>query len=798
MHARFDRPWEIWLVHHSHVDIGYTAPQWRVLPRHADYIATALDTCTATDHLPEESRFRWTCEVSCTVAQFLRRYPDRAQELFRRAREGRVEICGLYVQLTDLFAAELLEEALSLAMELADREEVPITTAMNDDVNGWPWGLPGILAKHGIRYFDTAINETRSLPVRPRPSPFWWIGPQGHTVLLWHGDSYLHGNMLDLKTPGAEERVKRYLARLAQTGYPHHVIETRIGGEFYDNAPPGAWLPETVERWNAAHDVPKLRLITPRTWFEEIEENWPEPIPRLEAGWPDWWADGNGSALYEAALVRRAQADIAAVHALEVCGAEIDSPRVQRATEAAMLFCEHTWGAWDSTDDPDGLNARAQWNYKAGYAYEAATEIGDCLRNSLKGLAAAATATERRGGPDAPAQAAGGGAAEIVVWNPLPWTRTDRVEILVPDRGILGSGVPNVASPQRQDRGPALFLVDQQSGDEIGVRREPAVITSARLAAQRITFVARDVPAQGRRRYRIVVGEPAAPAAASPMPTAAGREAAVAENRHFSVAVDPATGALESVRAGEGGRELVADAPYQLNQCVHETIDHPDGRQRLSTWESVQRNVPWRRTSPLARAVHRELLPYGEAIAATSAWDGGAELSSRVVLYHDIPRVDLENRLRKPWTDEAEAYYQAFPLAADSPTVYLDVPGAVMRPGIDQVPGSATDWHSVQHYFAVSDARWTTLVASPDVPLVQVNGINTGLWQEQLPPHNGTVMSWVLNNYWFTNFPARQGGRLDYRYSIAAWPTDFHTAADDATRFAREIRQPLRAVLLTR
>ncbi len=795
MPACFDRLWEIWLVHHTHVDIGYTAPQWRVLPRHADYIAAALDYCTATDDLPVECRFRWTCEVTCTVQQFLRRYPERGDELFRRVREGRVEICGLYVQLTDLFTEELLENALSFGDELAKRERLPITTAMNDDVNGWPWGLPGILARHGVRYFDTAINETRSLPVRPRPSPFWWIDPDGHAVLLWHGDSYLHGNMLDLRTPGADERVQAYLSRLAETGYPHNVVETRIGGEFYDNAPPGSWLPETVQRWNASHDVPKLRLITPRDWFEEVEAHWPRPIPRLQAGWPDWWADGNGSALYEAALVRAAQADIAAVRTLQAHGAEVDRPRVQRATEAAMLFCEHTWGAWDSTDDPDGLNARSQWNHKAGYAYEAATEISDCLDEALERTALAATEKPANGGAAATATVAHT-AAELVVWNPTPWERTDCVELLVPDRAILGSGVPKVAAPQRLDNGPAFFLVDQQDGREIGVHRQPAVITSARLAAQRVTFVAHGVPAHGMRRYRIAVGERFAAPGASPTRAAAAQAAVTAGNRHFALVVDPATGALESVRAGASRRELVAESTYRLNQCVYETIDHPDGRERLCTWKTIRRDVPWRRSSPRAQAIHTERLPYGTAVVTRSAWDGGAELSTRVVLYDDIPRMDLENVLRKPWTQEAEAYYHAFPVAADSPTVYLDVPGAVMRPGLDQVPGSATDWHSVQHYFAVADAHWTTVVASPDVPLVQVNGINTGRWQEELPRHNGTVMSWVLNNYWFTNFPARQGGRLAYRYSIAGWPVGFPAAVADAQRFAGEIRRPLRAVLI--
>lgn len=124
------------------------------------------------------------------------------------------------------------------------------------------------------------------------------------------------------------------------------------------------------------------------------------------------------------------------------------------------------------------------------------------------------------------------------------------------------------------------------------------------------------------------------------------------------------------------------------------------------------------------------------------------------------------------------------------------MPGAVLRPGLDQVPGTATDWHSQQCYFAVAGAEGTTVVASPDIPLVQVNGINTGKWQPILPPHNGLVMSWVLNNYWFTNFPAVQSGRLNYRYAIATHPGSFD--ATTAARAADAIRQPLVCVEQTK
>lgn len=166
-----------------------------------------------------------------------------------------------------------------------------------------------------------------------------------------------------------------------------------------------------------------------------------------------------------------------------------------------------------------------------------------------------------------------------------------------------------------------------------------------------------------------------------------------------------------------------------------------------------------------------------------------------VMAYPDIPYVDLCYTLEKVPTSDAEALYVAFPLQSAQPSeVWLDTPGAVMRPGLDQVPGTATDWHSIQHYFAVASEAQTVIVASPDIPLVQVNGINTGKWQETLSPHNGLVMSWVMNNYWFTNFPAAQGGGFSWRYHLQAFPAAFDPVAAD--RVARAARHPLTAAMI--
>jgi hypothetical protein len=757
------RPWEIFLVHHTHVDIGYTEPQQVLFRKHAAFIDRALDCIAETDEYPEEAKFRWTCEVSWTVKNFLRRYPERAEEFFRRVREGRIEVTGIFLQLTDLFGEALLERALDYATDLAWEHGFQVVTGMNDDVNGWAWGLPRMMAARGMRYLDTAINETRALGVRPRPHPFYWASPGGERVLLWHGNSYLHGGMWE-NPATAEERMTEYLVGLEQSPYPHHAIEVRTPGEGHDNAPPGRWISDFVREWNDRWEYPKIRFATPRAWFEHLEEHWPGEIPEFRLGWPDWWADGNGSALYESALARRAQADLLTARSFNI---SLDRERVEAAEEAAMLFCEHTWGAWCSTDDPEGFESKAQWNVKAGFAYTAATEASALLRD-----AARACAPQAREEP------------AVAVFNPLPFPRTDLVEVTVVDAAIDPEHAGWVPAPRRTDEGPTFHLLDVETGERVPVSRAPAIDGSARRKAQTVRFIAKEVPAGGWRQYRIV------PEALEANPRTKCRGDMLA-NDHFRLIAGPR--GLSSLLDRASGREMVAGGDYALGQYIYEIINSPEGREALCEWGKLHYDAPFLRRTPPMRLGHGPALPFGAGLVLEGSEADIPYQRMEFTLYDELPRLDILCTVIKPPRTHAEAIYHAFPLAGKAPTVYLDVPGAVLRPGLDQVPGTAADWHGIQRYFAVSDDEWTTVVASPDVPLVQVNGINTGKWQPVVPPHNGLVMSWAMNNYWFTNFPAAQGGIIPYRYSIAGYPGPFD--AQRSARLADAIRQPLVAVV---
>ena len=97
------KKWEIYFVQHSHTDIGYTRPQSEILAEHMRYIDYALDYCDQTDGLPDDAKFRWTCESAWVTREYLRSRPAAQIERFKkRIAEGRIEVTGMYCNMAEI------------------------------------------------------------------------------------------------------------------------------------------------------------------------------------------------------------------------------------------------------------------------------------------------------------------------------------------------------------------------------------------------------------------------------------------------------------------------------------------------------------------------------------------------------------------------------------------------------------------------------------------------------------------------------------------------------------------------
>ena len=799
------RRWSVYLFHHSHTDIGYTELQTRVAQNHVEYLDSVLDYCRQTDAYPDDAKFRWNIEISWALQNFIRTRPEAdVRALADLIRAGRVELSGLYLNQSDGFSHEELLRSVDLAQEYARNYGFEVRSAMNNDVTGFSWALPQVFAQAGIRYFATGINETRSRAPLRRPNAFWWESPDGSRILHWNGEHYLFGNYeLLLHEPIAKSapKVGDYLAKLEARGdYPYDIIAFNIGAWTTDNCPPGRGLSDLVKEWNERYVSPRLRLATMSEFFVRLEKEHGASLPVHKLGWPDYWTDGVASTSFETGLNRMTHSDLVSAEKISALAAKLDLAKdfrfpegqIRDAHELAMLYDEHTWGAYNSIDDPQSELARSQWAAKSSFAYEAREASRTLLRRGTEALARLISAD---------------GDFEFAVFNPLSWARTDVVRVTLP------------AGPLREARGK-LRVVERRLGR--GAKFQM-------LGDDAMLVLAQNVPSMGYAVFAVTAGETAlGTAAAGPGSEIRGN---TIENRFYRVTVDSKTGGISSLYDKELGCELVdKTCPWPLNAYVYEqpvggrkAVDDMTKRATFDRWlpESAKAESGWKG-------------PVAASLIIKSSPKMCRSLEQRIILYDDVKRIDLVNILDKEETFAPEAVYFSFPFEVGpglpgalsgklgplssplrekrreegvagqaGPSVRFEIADADMAPGTEQLPGTTLDWQAVQNWveFAGKDAR---VVWSPvEAPLVQFGDINTGKWLKKLDLVNAWVFSYVMNNYWMTNFKASQEGRVEFRYSLTSAPpagagTGAAPASDRvaASRFGWDVHTPLVATWL--
>jgi hypothetical protein len=164
----------------------------------------------------------------------------------------------------------------------------------------------------------------------------------------------------------------------------------------------------------------------------------------------------------------------------------------------------------------------------------------------------------------------------------------------------------------------------------------------------------------------------------------------------------------------------------------------------------------------------------------------GVEMEIR--LFNQEKRIEFLYGMHKFAVTTPEAVYVAFPFYLNESKIFFEAQGGMVSPGVNQLEGTASDWNTIQNFAAVRNNNSQIVFGSNDIPLVQFGAINTGKYYYKHIPESSHIYSWVLNNYWTTNFKAAQEGEMKWKYYISS--------SDDnsngfATRFAWAQRIPL-------
>lgn len=760
------KEWTVYLVQHTHTDIGYTRPQSEILAEHLRYIDNALDYCDQTDHLPKDAQFRWTCEASWTVREYLNSRPQaQIDRLLKRISEGRIEVTGMFFNFCDVVD----ETALAIqtqTLNLFKSHGIDVTTAMQNDVNGIGWCMVDLYENTGVKYLTMGQHGHRAHVPFDKPTSFWWESPSGNRLLAYRSEHYMHGNTLSLTSGDMDvfrDNLSKYLLDLEKKAYPFDRVSLQFSGYITDNSPPSTKACEIVKAWNEKYEWPKLKLSLASEFMVFLDEQHSNDLETKQVAWPDWWSDGFGSAMNETKAARNTHSNMIATMSL-LALAEVLGTKMPEGIHREILACydnllfydEHTFGADESISNPSSENSINQWRQKAAYVWSA-NQQANLLREKALGLLQAHIEKSEK--------------PTVTVFNTLNWPRSGLVEVFI-DHDLL---------PLDKE-----FSIKDAKGNSV-----PSQLIKSRNDGSLWALWVKDIPPLGYTNLTIdVTATPTKPT------TARMQLSNILENAHYKIVVDEQNMGVQSIYDKETGKELIDPAsPYSLGAFIYELLENRSDLERLTylnrdtVYHPIQRELHYLRDFHITKTEEHPLwksLHLHGKIPECASEEG---VNVEIRLYTCEKKIELLYGMTKTANTNPEAVYIAFPFQQDTKdNLLFDVQGGVVQPGINQLEGTASDWNTIQNFAAVKGATSQIVFCSSDAPLVQFGDINTGHFYYRHQPEQAHIYSWVLNNYWTTNFRASQHGELKWKYQL--------TSSNDrslsfATRFGYENRVPL-------
>ncbi|MEQ9032311.1 MAG: glycoside hydrolase family 38 C-terminal domain-containing protein, partial [Aggregatilineales bacterium] len=616
---------------------------------------------------------------------------------------------------------------------------------------------------------------------------FKWQSPSGRQLLTWHGEHYGDGNNLGIPrfpTPTrgknnwaynidkAYPKVQGYIQQLQDKGYQQDFAFLQIISSFqWDNAGPEELLVKFVQDWNARGWQPRMNIVSLDELFARIQTD------EVRSGdWTDWWAQGINSSAYETALNRETHGRLYAVQQLGALLQQLpDSPDYPLVEDENIwrdmaLYDEHTWGSSESITHAESMQSRGQWARKATYAYDAAFGTIQLQQQMMRDLAS------RIPIPELP---------HALIYNPLPWER--KFPLYLPPvyhsgwelqrlERDLEIGSPQGATNERVDYG--IMTLPPCGYTIVPLQLEDAQPLD--LNVQTPEFVPHSVHRTSQVKchgWRL-------------------------SNAFYTLDIDPVSGGIRSLQTPD--KEWVDHStPYLLGQYVYETITAAGQREDI---QLPAPEVDYDYRPHLAPKYHTptQVLEKRFESGKDSARfvmrleaPGAETVYLQIVLYDDLPWIDFIYDINKRAITEAESVYITFPLAIDDPTPRYEVPGAIVEADTQQLINACRDYYAVQHWVDVSNTQHGATLATPDVPLVHIGGFNNHKHQTTLEIEQPLLVSWIMNNHWWTNFKRDQSGWTRARYRLFLHDQPFDPVI--ATRFGMEAAiKPLLSPLIDR
>lgn len=747
---------KIYMIHHTHYDIGFTDLPDEVERQQLLYLDEAVELAEA------DPDYRWTIESGSLLRNYLDYRPkSQTGRLLRQLREERIEVAAFDMQqLTETVSFPELMANVSRTKELGDRYGFPVNCAILDDIGGWTGELPRMMNLAGIRYLIAGCGAFQTeLPWANLPHLFYLTGKSGGRILVWNlgndrnavsseslfgfpvygmASVYLgyrsfpeffgeydlgvkmpmHGDTPE-KPLTAKEVYQILDNRLKQENYPYDEVLLQYGG---DNRNPSPKIAELVKKLNASGDFPEVELTTPGKFFRMMEEKYGDSIPEISGILADPWNLRINAVPTVLKNYRAAQRNYSA--------ALLRGSKDENILENLMLTGDHTlglntWGWQQSAEEHGGLTApcfdrfRESWKNKAYYAENA-------LRSSVKLLRERA-----KNALYAPLQA-------VIVRNNAPHIVSGSAEL------YLGSYAKKL-----------LSLTDA-AGKEV-----PRQL----IGQNRWMIQVSDVPALGSLRLNAVFDSnydehPEKTDTVFP-------EKIVSKSHTLEFSPD---GKVKRILLANGKILMDGDCGGIAAENLFNTLT---GGGCCGLKPELERSTEM--LAGCAGYISGDGELFTEVTLTGKFASGKAQRMIR--LWKDLPRIDFTFRLDLPEHPEKICYYAEFPFAGKGGTFVFDQNAGMASTG-ELLPGSMLDLFYCSRFTALTNDGATAVLCCPDAPIVEFDGMHTAKWRKELPLklENNQLFGLLYNNICNTDAPAWQRVLESFNYSLFTADGDFSTA----------------------
>lgn len=789
------KKWNIYLIHHSHTDIGYTERQEKLMKYHSDFILQAIAILDGihSGKIKGCGGFKWQCENQWQIENFYRNATNEQKKSFEKyVQSDEIGLSGNYLNMTELVDYDVLSSRIHKTQEYGKRIGKDIKSGMSADVNGYAWGYADALYENGVENLYCNLHPHHGMfPLHKKQQPFFWKTPKGNKVLTWISEHYHFGNELffsphagssyllfddqrqmletkqELKTDATivteveisvcTTRLKRYLENLEKEEYNFDFVPFMVSGAITDNAPPSAAIAKRVHELNKifAGEI-TVKMVTLEEFFAIVRQH-EDKIKTYEGDFTDWWADGVGSTPHTVKLFREAQRKYAICKKIDPDTQLGNKDLIEKAAENIMLYAEHTWGYSSSVTEPwDTLVSNLE-KKKDAYAINANTEIAQNLDIVLSKLGEVSISVDR--------------AQRYKVKNPHT----------IPYQGIVRVYIEYWEYPKGCVFNPAIRFCafNENTGEELPCQGhqiarafELEVFVTLSPMQEIIVELKPNHTNESTVRNHAHIGAEAVKDIITDLDET--EMPFLIETPFYRVAFSPEKG-IESIIDKQTNIEIcdknlnhgAFSGIYEITPGIHDMAYQTRrkmGRNRCAI--STKRDI--------SKLIDVEIIETGSVyVTAKLSYklDGTNFYYVFLKVYKTMPLIEARVCLHKKSRWDAENLYVTLPFITDGTNeTYVDKTGCIIRPGIDQLPGSCQDFYLIQNGLVRKGNTIDIIIAIKDAPLISFgtrmakpielcDGKNTTL-------NTSTAYSWVMNNFWETNFKVDLGGFHEFTYYI--------------------------------